>query len=272
MIETCITSNKHSIISHQLSITAHQLSITAHQLSIIFHKLSFSSHEVSITSHHINSLSHHVPSHQLSIISHELSIISHQPSIISHQPSIISHHINSLSHHIISSLYLITSHQLSIISHELSIISHQLSIPSHHINSLSTGWGWSHRRCHSEVPVVTSHQVTRKWVVINRNKKIGFPSSKYAFSRVTNNRIDFNKGKSTTSEEPHRNDHPPTNHLSSVQQHSKQARTDRIVDRHTTDITYILPSPSLPPYDGPQWHSDHHSLQLHPMTSRLLRM
>ena len=108
--------------------------------------------------------------------------------------------------------------------------------------------------------MLTSHQVS------------SFPSSKYAFSLVTNNRIDFNKGKSTTPEEPHRNDHPLTNHLSSVQQHSKQARTDRMVDRHTTCIIYILPSPSLPPYDGLQLHSDHHSLQLYPMTDRLLRM
>ena len=241
MIETCITSNKHSIISHQLSITAHQL-------SIIFHKLSFSSHEVSITSHHINSLSHHVPSSL--------------------------YHITSTLYHITWTLYHITWTLYHITSTLYHIPSHQLSISSYHINSLSTGWGWSHRQCHSEVPVVTSHQVTLKRVVINRNKKFpyGFPSSKYAFSRVTNNRIDFNKGKSTTSEDPHRNDHPPTNHLSSVQQHSKQARTDRIVDRHTTDITYILTSPSLPPYDGPQWHSDHHSLQLYPMTSRLLRM
>jgi len=137
--------------------------------------------------------------------------------------------------------------------HQLIFItSHQLlSITSHHINSLSTGWGWSHRRCHSEVPVVTSHQVTLKRVV---------PSSKYAFSQVTNNRIDLNKGKSTTPEEPHRNNHPPTNHLSSMQQYSKQARTDRMVDRHTAGITYILQPPSLPPYDGPQWRTDHHSL------------
>jgi hypothetical protein len=98
-------------------------------------------------------------------------------------------------------------HQLSASTPLYHITSHQLSISSHHINSLSTGWGWSHRRCHSEVPVVTSHQVTLKRVV---------PSSKYAFSRVSNNRIDFSKGKSTTPEEPHRNNHPPTNQPSII--------------------------------------------------------
>ena len=69
-----------------------------------------------------------------------------------HQLSILSHYINYL-------------HQLSITSHQLSIIFHHINPLSHHINSLSSGWGWSHRRCHSEVPVLTSHQVTLKQVV-----------------------------------------------------------------------------------------------------------
>ena len=142
--------------------------------------------------------------------------------ITSHQISIISHELSNVAH------------ELSITSHELSITSTLSHIPSHQLSTSALYHFTStlyHRRCHSQVHQASMHSLELRIIELI-SIRVSLLHQKSPIVTIT---------------------HQSTNHLSSwIQQHSKQARTDRIVDRHTAGITYILSSPTLPPYDGLQ--------------------